>query len=75
MGKDRIKPRSDGCRARRGAIDGRSGYQRLDGVMGMASGNDMKAHGSTYESFIGLLKWAVPVIAIIGIGVVFIIAS
>ena len=35
----------------------------------MATGNDMKAHGSTYESFIGLLKWTVPVIALIGIAV------
>ena len=41
----------------------------------MASGNDMKAHGSTYESFIGLLKWVLPVVAIIAITVIFIIAS
>jgi len=41
----------------------------------MASGNDMKAHATTYDSFIGLLKWAVPVIAVIGIVVVFVIAT
>ena len=31
----------------------------------MASGNDMKAANATYESFIGLIKWSVPVIALI----------
>ena len=41
----------------------------------MASGNDMKAHGSTYESFIGLLKWSVPLLAINTAVVVLIIAS
>ena len=41
----------------------------------MASGNDLKAHGSTYDGFIGLLKWTLPVIAIIAITVIFIIAS
>ena len=30
----------------------------------MASGNDMKAHEQTYDGFIGLLKWSVPLIAI-----------
>jgi hypothetical protein len=41
----------------------------------MASGNDMKAHASTYESFIALLKWTVPLTAIIALVVVLIIAS
>ena len=41
----------------------------------MASGNDMKAHASTYESFTGLLKWTVPLTAIIALVVVLIIAS
>ena len=40
----------------------------------MASGNDMKAHAGTYGGFIGMLKWAVPVIAIIALVVVLIIA-
>ena len=40
----------------------------------MASGNDMKAHSSTYESFIGLLKWSVPLLAIITFVVVLIIS-
>ena len=31
----------------------------------MASGNDMKSHGSTYSGFITMLKWATPVTAII----------
>ena len=41
----------------------------------MASGNDMKAHASTYDSFIGLLKWTVPLTAITAFIVVLIIAS
>ena len=40
----------------------------------MASGNDMKAHGATYESFTGLLKWVVPGIAIVAFVVVLIIS-
>ncbi len=43
--------------------------------MGMASGNDMKAHSSTYDSFIGMLKWSLPLIAVISAVVVFIIAT
>ncbi|QGN53528.1 aa3-type cytochrome c oxidase subunit IV [Novosphingobium sp. Gsoil 351] len=41
----------------------------------MASGNDMKAHASTYDAFIGLLKWTLPVIAVIAFTVVLIIAT
>lgn len=40
----------------------------------MASGNDMKAHGATYEAFIGMLKWSVPLIAVIAAVVVVLIA-
>jgi hypothetical protein len=40
----------------------------------MASGNDMKAHGATYEAFTGLLKWVVPAVAIIAFVVVLIIS-
>jgi hypothetical protein len=40
----------------------------------MATGNDMKAHGATYNAFIGMLKWSVPLIAIIALVVVLIIA-
>jgi hypothetical protein len=40
----------------------------------MASANDMKAHEGTYGSFIVLLKWAVPLIAIIALFVIFIIS-
>lgn len=36
----------------------------------MASGNDMQAHNATYEGFIDLIKWAIPVIALIVIVVV-----
>ena len=31
----------------------------------MTSGNDMKAAESTYSGFIGLIKWTMPVVAII----------
>lgn len=41
----------------------------------MASGNDMKAHASTYDAFIGMLKWTLPLIAAIAALVVLIIAT
>ncbi len=41
----------------------------------MASANDMDHAKSTYGGFIGMLKWAVPLIAIITAIVVFIIAD
>ncbi len=41
----------------------------------MASANDMKAAEKTYGSFIGLIKWSVPVIAIITLIVVILIAN
>ena len=41
----------------------------------MASGNDMKAHASTYDAFIANLKWSVPLIALIAAIVVLIIAT
>ncbi len=31
----------------------------------MTSGNDMKAAETTYVGFIGLIKWTIPVVAII----------
>lgn len=40
----------------------------------MASGNDMKAAERTYSGFIGLIKWAIPVIAVIVIVVVLLIS-
>jgi hypothetical protein len=40
----------------------------------MASGNDMKAHDSTYGSFIGLLKWGIGISAVVTILVVWLIA-
>ncbi|RDC60537.1 hypothetical protein HME9302_01748 [Alteripontixanthobacter maritimus] len=39
------------------------------------SANDMKAAGKTYEGFIGMLKWSVPLIAVITAVVVILIAS
>jgi len=40
----------------------------------MASGNDMKAHNSTYDAFIANLKWSVPAVAVITVVVVLLIA-
>jgi hypothetical protein len=40
----------------------------------MASGNDMKFHNATYNGFMTLLKWSVPIIAIIAFAVVVLIA-
>jgi hypothetical protein len=60
----------------RGAGRDRRAAQSTSGNAGiaMASGNDMKAHSSTYESFIGMLKWSVPLLAIITFVVVLIIS-
>ena len=41
----------------------------------MATGNDMKAHAGTYGGFITLLKWSVPIIAVITMIVVLLIAE
>ena len=41
----------------------------------MASGNDMKAHKGTYGSFVSLLKWSVPTIAVITLVIVLLISS
>ena len=38
------------------------------------SGNDLKAHEQTYGGFINLLKWTLPVIAVIALFVVLLIA-
>ena len=41
----------------------------------MASGNDMQAHRKTYDGFMVLLKWALPVIAVIALFVIVQISS
>jgi hypothetical protein len=41
----------------------------------MQSANDMKAHSRTYGSFIGMLKWSVPLIALITLLVVILISD
>ncbi len=41
----------------------------------MASGNDMQAHEKTYAGFMGLLKWSLPLIAVISIFVIIQIAN
>jgi hypothetical protein len=40
----------------------------------MDSAHEMKAHEKTYGGFIGLIKWTLPVIALIVIVVVLLIA-
>ncbi len=39
----------------------------------MASGNDMKAHETTYEGFIGLLKWGSVLTALVTVFVMYMI--
>ena len=41
----------------------------------MESANDHKAHNRTYSSFIGALKWSVPLVAILTLLVVILIAE
>lgn len=41
----------------------------------MDSANDMKAHARTYGSFIGLLKWVLPFIAVVTALVVVLISG
>lgn len=41
----------------------------------MDSANDRKAHEKTYGSFIGMLKWSVPLLAVITLVIVVMIAS
>ena len=38
------------------------------------SANDMKAHVSTYGRFVGLLKWTVPLLAVITIIIIVLIS-
>jgi hypothetical protein len=40
----------------------------------MASGNDMKAHESTYTGFIGLAKWGSVIVALVTIITVYMIS-
>lgn len=41
----------------------------------MASSNDLKSAEKTYGSFIGILKWSVPLISVITLVIVVMIAS
>ena len=40
----------------------------------MASANDMQAAKQTYDGFIGLIKWSVPILALIALFVAYLIA-
>lgn len=41
----------------------------------MASGNDMKAHQATYEGFMALVKYSIPVLAVITAVVIHLISK
>ena len=41
----------------------------------MASGNDQKAHESTYSGFIGMVKWGVIATALVAVFVIFMITK
>ena len=41
----------------------------------MASGNDNKAHESTYTGFIGMVKWGVIATALVAVFVIFMITK
>ena len=41
----------------------------------MASGNDQKAHESTYTGFIGMVKWGVIATALVAVFVIFMITK
>lgn len=41
----------------------------------MESANDMKAAKQTYEGFVGLIKWSVPIIAVITLLIVIAISN
>jgi hypothetical protein len=41
----------------------------------MATGNDMKAHKGTYGGFVTLLKWSVPILALLTLLIVILIAE
>ena len=41
----------------------------------MATGNDIKAHQGTYGGFVTLLKWSVPLLALLTLLIVILIAE
>ncbi|MFM5893624.1 MAG: aa3-type cytochrome c oxidase subunit IV [Novosphingobium sp.] len=45
------------------------------GLLPMASGNDQKAHESTYTGFIGLVKFTMVAVALIAAFVIFMITK
>lgn len=40
----------------------------------MESANDMKTHENTYGSFVGMLKWSVPLLFVLVMLVIFLIS-
>ena len=45
------------------------------GLLPMASGNDLKAHESTYTGFVGLVKWSVIATGLVAAFVIFMITK
>lgn len=41
----------------------------------MASGNDMKTHNSTFEGFIGLVKWGIIATTVVAVFVIYMITK
>lgn len=83
MGKDRIKAADflhydRDCALSRAGTGDRRGAERQSGNQWgknkMASGNDMKAHESTYTGFLGLVKWGSILTALVTVLVVYLIA-
>jgi hypothetical protein len=57
------------------AIEPNARYKAKKGSnRSMESANDIKKHEKTYGGFVGLLKWSVPLVAVIVLLVVILIA-
>ena len=64
------------CRLAKCIIDPRANSQtKFKGKTIMDSANDRKAHEKTYGSFIAMLKWVIPLLAVITAVVVVLISS
>lgn len=56
------------------AIDRAQPQYAIQGTS-MESANDMKAHSKTYSSFIAMLKWVLPLLAVITLLIVIAISG
>jgi hypothetical protein len=77
IGKEAIKRPSTGWGLRTPVTGDRAWHRvpiRQEMADKMGSANDMKAAEKTYGGFISLLKWSVPLIAVIALFVIFLIS-